>query len=261
MTEPEPNLAICALKKAPWGVLILKENRIVWANESLARALQTSPDDLANATAESVGLKALFERESEQLILRIAEGESRYLRRHWQYLPELDVEAHFFDDVTEQLKLAKTCEQLRELVKVMENRDAETGFMNQKAILQALDEQISRSRRYGNPLSLIQLCLVPPPHQGISGIGLGNICQELKMQLRWADRLGRLNQGSLLLVLPETNQHHAGELINKLEHEPILLASRADGWVITFSAATWKKGDDARKLLNRLGYKPSDSSE
>lgn len=255
MSEPDPTLAGLTLSHAPIGILMIQGQRIVWANNTLAQALRTTSEKVAGldaAAARQTGVGALFDEQSPRLELTLPDGSVRHWRRLRQPLADSEVEAHFFFDITDQFALEEELRQLREHVKVLDTRDSETGLLSNHAILQALDAQITRSRRYGNPLSAIRLNLTPPPLQGEHHITLRTISQEFKVQLRWADLIGRLDASNFLLLLPETQQKDAESLAQKLAHDRIALASRAEGWAITFTVAEWRKGDDTRKLLKRL---------
>jgi len=255
MTELDPQLARLALGLTPWGVLILRRQKILWANQSLAKMLHTLPEKIIGLTPASAppALAALFEEHSEQLTVELNNGETRRLHRERLPLPAVDTEVHYFEDITERLNLEEERERLLTLVKTLDNRDAETGLMNRNAILLALDHQISRSRRYGNPLAAVRLTLEPPHDcEEIHHIPLREISQEFNTQLRWADQIGRLDKTTFLLVLPETSLLDAEYLAETLARDRIALASRAGGWTIGFSTAAWCKGDDARKLIERL---------
>lgn len=258
MSDLESAIALDALDKAPWGVLILVENRIAWVNTRLAEMLYTTPQRLIGLTrtdpAVPEGLVALLETDSERLALSLSEGETRQLRRWRQVLSTADAQAHYFEDVTEQARLEEEHEQLQALVKTLDAKDPETGLLNQNAILHALDSQISRSRRYGNRLSVLRLKLTPPPDSEEPQVTLRAISEEFNAQLRWADQIGRLDDSTFLLILPETSLKDAQDLALKLQHERVALASCAEGWTLDLSATDWRQGDDARKLLQRLHH-------
>lgn len=261
MSDLDSALAFAALDQAPWAVMILVDHRIVWVNSRLAEMLHATPDSLVGLRRDDTvmpsGLGALLEQDSDRLTLSLGDDEARRLRRWRRTLPSGRAEVHFFEDMTEYCWLEEERAQLQELVKSLETKDAETGLLNRSAILQALESQISRSRRYGNPLSVIRLRLTPPADAKNPQITLRAISQEFNAQLRWADQIGRLDQDTLLLILPETSLKDAEELALTLGHDRVALVSRAEGWDLELSATAWCKGDDARKLLARLQNRPS----
>jgi GGDEF domain-containing protein len=240
------------LAEAPWGVMVLRGGRILWVNGYLLDLLQTSQEELLGAEEVPSHAAQLLDPQRQEFELHLPDRPVRHLVRHWVGLSHGDLSVHYFRDVTERRLLETESETLREQVKLLDTRDAETGLLNEKAILHALESQVTRSRRYGNPLSAIRLAFKPPMDEGEHHITLAAIGQEFKVQLRWADQIGRLGLSTFLLVLPETNLDDARALADKLESDRVALASRAEGWKIQLSVDSWKKGDDARKLLNRL---------
>ena len=259
MPDFDPNRVSRALDLAPWGVMIIRGTRILWANRSLAQTLQSSPEQLiglTKASAEGSGLAALFDDDSEQLALTLPDGEEHRLQRHREPLNDNGEEAHYFLDVTALHQLESENQQMQDKIRDLDTHDEETGLLNHLAIFQALESQISRSRRYGNPLSAIRLVLEPPSDEAEHHSALKAISQEFKMQLRWADQIGRLDQTAFLLVLPETPVSDAWELAKKLAHDRVALTRCAEGWHIGFAAESWSKGDDARKFLRRLAEQP-----
>jgi GGDEF domain-containing protein len=240
------------LAEVPWGVMVLRGERILWANRYLLSLLQTSPDRLIGFGEVPSHAAGLLDLDSPEFDLHGPGQPFRRLARHRTDLADSGLSIHSLWDVTEQRVLEAEADALRAQVKLLNTRDPETGLLNEKAILHALESQVTRSRRYGNPLSAIRLALDPPLDDGEHHITLSAISQEFKVQLRWADQIGRLDLTTFLLVLPETNLDDAKALANKLESDRVALASRAEGWKIRLSVASWKKGDDARKLLNRL---------
>jgi GGDEF domain-containing protein len=125
-----------------------------------------------------------------------------------------------------------------------------------------LEQQVSRSRRYGNPLSVIVI--------EITGAGADEagaapttdpvrlaVGQFLRDQLRWVDFIGRGPDDRFTLVLPETPEPHATRLADKLRQRLADLALPESDTRIKVEArlavAGWTKGDDAGRLLRRVG--------
>lgn len=256
MSDLDSAIAFAALDQAPWGVMILIDQRIVWVNSSLAEMLHTTADRLVGLSRDDAvmpaGLDALFGDDSTQLVLSLDDDEKRWLRRWQRTLSSGEAEVHFLEDITGSFWLEEERARLQALVESLETRDSETGLLNHTAIIQSLESQISRSRRYGNPLSVIRLRLTPPADAKDPQSTLRAISQEFNAQLRWADQIGRLDRATFLLILPETSLKDAEELALKFGHDRVALVSRAEGWTLELSATAWRKGDDARKLLARL---------
>jgi len=115
---------------------------------------------------------------------------------------------------------------------------------------------VSRSRRYDNPLSVLKLHILI--NENPQKIELTIIQQRLKDilmdELRWADMIGHTDQGSYLMVLPETPQDAVSALQTKLEKSLQLQLSKMDedlGFHLVFADATWRKHDDSKRLLER----------
>jgi GGDEF domain-containing protein len=238
------------LELAPMGIMLVRDGRILLANRRLSEWLGHPPESLAGLdeeTAAHLGLDLLFE-DYEELVLSGSDGEIR-LRRRRMALPD-GSEAHFFEDLTERTRLQRERNHFEELARTLDTRDAETGLLNRDAILQALESQISRSRRYGNALSVIRLTLKSSTEEAFP-ISLKNFAQELNAELRWADQIGRLGPNSFLLVLPETRCADAETLATKLGRDRVSLVG-AIGWNVEVAISSWQAGDDARKLLRRF---------
>jgi len=242
------NLATETLERAPVGILLMREGRVAWINASMAGILGGSTASylgLDRDQAIPLGLAVLF-GEAERVGLVRAGGEIR-LRRRMARLAD-GSEAHYFEDITECSRLERERDYYQELSMSLDTKDLETGLPNRNSILQTLEEQVSRSRRYGNPLSLIRLELHPPP-QG-SALTLKTIAQELNAGLRWADYIGRLDTEVLLLILPETPLVDAESLATKLGDDRVAVA-KSEGWSVRCTVVDWQ-GDDTRRLLQRL---------
>ncbi len=235
---------------APWGAMVVRDGLILWMNRRLAAWLGGEPlafAGLDSAGAEALGLGGLFGANAEWAV-QSPEGEIR-LHRTCAALPEGGV-AYFFEDLGGWRRLERERDHYRDLAQSLETKDAETGVLNTRAILQALENQVGRSRRYGNPLSAIRLSIIPAG-DGLEPTVLKNVAQELNAELRWADQIGRLDATSFLAVLPETRLAAAEALAAKLGNERAARAS-AEGWTLEALATDWRTGDDARKLLRRL---------
>ncbi|MGZ8215725.1 GGDEF domain-containing protein [Methylomagnum sp.] len=240
------------LDMMPVGAMILREERILWVNQRLADWLGGVKESLAGLSqeaAESLGLAGLFEGGDGVVSVFPGNGTEFYFRRRCLALAN-GGEVCFFENLAEWRGLERERDHFRQLAQELEVKDPETGLLNRKAILQALELQVSRSRRYGNPLSLIRLILSPPVEPPCPG-SLKEFALELKAELRWADQIGRLDKSSLLLILPETPGVGAEMLATKLGHERA--APTGEGhWRIEAIVDAWQTGDDTRKLLRRL---------
>lgn len=250
MTPTDPVPAHEILDLAPLGIMSVRDGRILSVNRCLAEWLDRSPDFFVGLTAETAGTQgfSLLFDDFETLALSGSRGEIR-LRRRRVKLPTGE-EAVFFEDLTEQMRLERERNQLRETARRLDPRDPETGLLNREAILQALETQVIRSRRYGNPLTVMRLTL-KPTMENSPPFSLKSFAHELDAELRWSDQIGRSGTHSFLLVLPETMRVGAESLAAKLGRDRAPLAE-AEGWTMDVAVSSWQGGDDARKLLQEL---------
>ena len=116
------------------------------------------------------------------------------------------------------------------------------GVLSREAALLRLDAEISRSRRYANPLS----CLVAQVDDDTGAYtGLERMLRE---QLRWVDVLARWSEHELLVLLPETHARAATALCRKLANQA---RSQTSPIVVLWGASTWRRGDDANRFVAR----------
>lgn len=162
----------------------------------------------------------------------------------------------FYHDITREVELeqenAKLCEQVQELQLI----DELTGLPNRKALCQHLELHVSRSRRYNNPLSIIQVCLEITPDDAAHAASILATARYLRDRLRWVDQIARWDHQNFLVVLPETNEAEAKEVENNLKaHSHALrLPEELGTATVGFRCATttWQRGDDVRTLLRRV---------
>jgi GGDEF domain-containing protein len=135
--------------------------------------------------------------------------------------------------------------------------DTKSGILNRQAIVQELSSQVSRSRRYGNDLALVQVRFGP------AGGGKGSeewndaarlrIAESLKEALRWADFVGALSPVEILVILPECGIEAADGVIRKVE-SALARGVNVDGGKISavFATTAWDIGDDPHGMLQSL---------
>lgn len=242
------------LEKMPFGVLIVDKGQVTWTNETLAKILHVTKDQLIGLEeiqASNSIFAPLFEK-SERLCVTESNGKTCWFQRECIAFKGIEGDTYLFRDITETAELEEECSQLRTRVSALETKDPVTGLLNKKAILQALDNQLSRSRRYGNPLSALRLSIHATQTDDLDE-PVREFGQSLKDQLRWADQIGILDRTTFLIVLPETCLDAAKELASNLTgNRTNILVSKSSDWSITFGATSWQKGDDPKKLLRRL---------
>lgn len=125
--------------------------------------------------------------------------------------------------------------------------DPVTGLLNTRGLIVALEPQVSRSRRYDSPLSLVML---EPQGEAVDAGMLTRVSRVLKDQMRWADMIGCNEHRQFILALPETRQGDAMKLIEKLR-ACLLAAGEGSDAGFAFGVAEWTKSDNAHTLLER----------
>jgi GGDEF domain-containing protein len=243
MQTPSLEHSLTLLQDAPVGMAILDDaGKLTWCNKALA-SLAGMP------TAELIGL-------AEANLLEAAEDDAKQLlfpashRRVQRSVSALDQgQAVFYLDVTERDSLAQQLRQHNTVEPV-------SGLLNAQAISASLDPLVSRSRRYQNPLSVVTMAIANLPAAADEPKAVVAVSHLLRDQLRWADILGRDEEGRFLLVLPETDKDAAIALVNKISDQLDALEIAA-GDVgayrprACFGVAQWLRGNDTSLLLKR----------
>ncbi|HEY1397060.1 GGDEF domain-containing protein [Roseateles sp.] len=107
--------------------------------------------------------------------------------------------------------LLMASERVREEFELLATRDALTGALTRRAVLQAGGEEFDRWQRYGQPLSLLLLDidhfkLVNDRHGHQAGDRvLAGAVAVMREQLRVTDRLGRYGGEEFVILLPSTD--------------------------------------------------------
>lgn len=238
----DKSIALETLQKLPLAVAILDNEKIVWANELFFTLSGLTSEQLIGTLPrenKQISLSRLFSKTGEAQPIEVS-GNKIYL------LPEvidLSMQKHVyvFHDVTRE-------HELKEQVKQFTPKDSNTGLYNRRIILENLASQVTRSRRYGNPLALLRLTISGCETTDIAK-RMKSVAEQLKDRLRWADCLGTLSENSILVILPETCLEEAKELAAKLLSDR---AIASDGCTIQFGITAWQKGDDPATMLKNI---------
>lgn len=249
-----------ALQTAPIGILLLDEkNTIQWHNDTLPELLGIDHQQLIGETSNTLkeNLRAVLIDPPETILLQQG-NEQRWLSCKRETVDEKN-SVHFYLDISAEQELRRERDQLAEDLQQLTTRDPVTGLPNRHALLQGLEPLVSRSRRYGNPLSLIKLRATldgnDAPTDAQQQQLWMQVAQLLKDQMRWADIIGRYDGSDFLLILPETGEEAARRLAEKLCNLMGEQQSNAEGGRLRpYCGITgWHKGDDANLMLQRVG--------
>ena len=137
--------------------------------------------------------------------------------------------------------------------------DELTGLANERSLSQHLAAQVTRSRRYHNPLTLVLVSIevndqgshILDEHYNDAIVAFSHFLRE---RLRWADFIARCQAGRFVIVLPETGEEEATRLFNDIikEANKIDLPEEQKAAIdVRFGLAEWKKGNDPRLLVER----------
>jgi len=230
-TDRDVRILEQALAGAPVGVLLEGVGgRVLWRNEALAEALG-AVDGAADGRVEALTARAA-ERSLECTRVVLAPDRTAGARGRVRAV-------RYFVPVSEA-PVARGA--LLRLLDARPGLDPETGVLDAAGINRALQTEVSRSRRYGNPLSVVVLR---------TASALRGVARMLKEELRWADLIGRIEERALLVVLPESDAEAANHLVAKVRGMLARDAATHGRAAAQLGAAEWRRGDDSDALLRR----------
>ena len=242
--------------------LVNKNDEIVWANDSFKRITTLSGSQLLGKKIDSLAADAQDLFKQGHIYLNATNKRDAYWMACMS-VPLDDYRLQYCSDVTQLQSLIEDREGLRNKVAELNPIDQITGMPNRRALFQNLEQQASRSRRYGNSLSTMVLRL-SNLSEYIKKFGNDNanqlllsISQMLNDQMRWADVIGRLDKNEFLFILPETEESVTSELRDKIKDHLIRIslpgAEESDFELLTeFGMTQWRKGDDVALLMERV---------
>jgi len=249
--------AMSLLQAMPMGIIATDQERILWINHQaeVLTGLNTSTLYGQSIEALPLWLKTLFFSGKEQTLFSGESGcEVLVTLKHVNSGPM--TMACFLSDSSELNRLRTSVHDLEKELDILETRDVSSGLLNQRGLYQVIESQVSRSRRYGNTLSLISMLV---EDYGSSDADKEAIHEALGYlfndRLRWADSVGHIGEDEFILVLPETDPDSAEQLVEKLSNELQCLRLKDEGTVaalvVRFGIAAWQEGDDPSRLLLR----------
>lgn len=249
------------LGEAPIGILVLNADKTVaWINSTLAGMIKLEPSDIVGKTqtdVDALEVQLLFSDQANIYIPPLHGHEERWLQRSSLETGEQLI--HFYQDVSREHQLERERNRLESIVVESTTNDAVTGLLNRRGVIQRLEPQIARCRRYETPLSIIMFS-VRTGHDGQEGAlgeqALLELAQLVKDYVRWADMVGHEGDGDFLMVLPETPLNGAQELAERLakEIEGTQLSGLPDGNTLSVSMglSEWRKNDNITSLMQRI---------
>lgn len=247
--------AEACLQNSPCGMLVLNDaDSVHWMNRSLETMLGISAERMHGKTAANLP-SPLFEGEGLLHLNGPDMAQERWLQCTVKQQGSLTIK--FYVDVTELVRLKVLSEGLQQQVEDLTITDELTGLANQRALNRALSTQVTRSRRYNNPLSLAVIELADESGQEAefaADIILG-ASRYLRDRLRWVDLIARWDHNHFVVVLPETNAEDGRRLVSDIsagfDQAPMPADTHQRTLCLRFGLAQWHKGNDSRLLLAR----------
>ena len=255
------------LTSCPMGLAISDNKKnITWVNDSFQDYLGISVDEIAGSGISELPeiLQALFTSSSAVHIPANSIRDDQWFMCSQKPFNEDGSTVHFITDIGPLHLLMKERESLKDELREALAIDEVTGMPNKVALLQSLEPQISRSRRYNNLLSIVimQVNNLDQLDETQAANLLLPISQMLNDQVRWADIVGKLSDTDFLLVLPETNEDACKTLSDNLAERLGTLEVPKDlpeNFKIdaSFGYCEWAKGDDLVLLMQKAREKLS----
>ncbi len=252
MIELHPELARSIIDNLPGAVAVLDgDGRVVWGNAELAELLRRDPADIVGASAEALQLPlpAADATPSHETGGRIIE--KGRLVGVWQNVGEETFKGRVLLMMDKKYAIDWF---LDVLSSGSFDPSITSRLLSRNALLNRLQLEVSRSRRYANPLSclVIRIDNLSGDRRSRSDTIHSLIASTVTELLRWVDVLGQWSDQALVVILPETAAAAADLLAEKLaraidDH----LAQEAPHVSINVGASTWRKGDDAGRLVRR----------
>jgi diguanylate cyclase (GGDEF)-like protein len=137
--------------------------------------------------------------------------------------------------------------------------DGLTGLLNRRAMQEAIDQQLSRSRRAGDTFAVVMLDLdhfksINDGHgHAVGDLALKHTAALLQAGLREADRVGRFGGEEFIVLMPGTGLAEAAAaaetLRSRLAGQPVPTDSAPLPLSASFGVAEWKGPNEAPSRL------------
>ncbi len=274
MSEINAPFCLHLLENSPSFIIMTDEQqRIYWLNQSFCDFLGLEREHLLGQSASDLKEPCLKQILNAKVRVEVFAG----ILDKWVELQDVmmlngeqfkqkkqELTVCYYTDASKKVQIEKQLLQLENTLSHKMSHDPVTGMLNHHSMLQTLNIEVSRSRRYNNPLSLV---LMNVDFQSASALSSQekadpeNLAQEkieqlrlvisqlLKDQMRWADIVGHLKDCDFVLLLPETVYESAEILIKKLNSNLQNIA--IDLKHINYGLSQWQKGDDVKMFLQR----------
>ncbi len=206
----------------------------------------------------SAAIAILLSRTITRPLVQLSEAATEVGTGNW----DIAVEVASTDEVGRLAKtfnsMVKKLEELNRALQRAASTDKLTGAMNRSRIDEVLFQEMTRAKRYRNPLSMILMDLdhfkqVNDNHGHLVGDEvLKTVVAVIQQNIRAADALGRWGGEEFLLLLPETDLTGALEVAEKVCRSIANCALNQVGRVtISCGVAQMRATDSADDLIKR----------
>lgn len=264
MDQFDKQQLIKLLQTNPLGMMLIDpQGTVGWVNDNFPIISGISSLQVIGKTIDTVPAeyRDLFDGEATIHLPALENRPETWLVVSCQPLND-GSRLQYVKDATLVRQLAQERDELKVRVSELNIMDEVTGLLNPRGLYQALEPQVSRSRRYNNLLSILIMRienLEDINHQFGYEKGhqlLHAISEILNDQMRWADSIGRLSENEFMLIMPETPQDIADHLASKIRERlgeltvPELKGNTLD-LCTKVGMVQWQKGEDTRLLMQR----------
>ena len=239
------------LQSCPIALLLVDDTGKIQGFNNAFAALLGEAAATAKGTSQPDGLLAPLLGTGTLIHWVMPDGDERWLAlESFAIDGSPGVNARFYQDVTEKLRLKKQRDALQaELRKQALNDEHLPSLLSRFGLQVSLQPLVSASRRYNSPLSLVCISIESDMDRDKS---LTKISYLLKDQTRWADLVGCNADRDFILILQETTRDSALQLVDKLvTHITQMNESAENGIRACFGVTQCQRNDDAESMLER----------
>ncbi|VAW73130.1 hypothetical protein MNBD_GAMMA12-528 [hydrothermal vent metagenome] len=212
-----------------------------WLNEE--KSEQLDPEQWQNARMELADIFIYLLRISDRLNVNLVQAAEEKIEINEQRYP--------IDKVKGSAKRASEYSHNQTEQQTPSLRDPVTGLLEYPVFRLTLEPQLARCRRYNTQLCLARMAVEfihHPDDINFHAEHLRTITHLLKQNLRWADQVGKTDNGQFLIVLPEASVNDSTLIINKIHPQLNTLSFIKS---IAYGVCEWKNGDDDKSLNER----------
>jgi len=238
------------LSQLPVAALIYSDDkRVIWVSEQLSEWLSCHQQNLVG---QHIGQLAIEKRKEKPGYFYIG-GSAKALSMH---VVQLDQMGKMFACYFKDKPFKRQDEGFKNALSSQTNQLSSIDQPIRPQIDQFLEYEISRSRRYNNPLALLKVQFSIYPKVEITEWQRvrQSIFYFLSERTRWVDMVKSQADDNFLLVFPETGAANLPNIIDKINQGlNRLFAVQFPHLTMdfTYGSANWENGDTARSLIDK----------